>query len=369
MTSPIRVLVVDDSAVMRSLLRRVLSSEPGFEVAGVARDGEAALQLVRQGPPPDLVTLDVEMPVLDGLATLRELKRGYPDLPVVMLSALTAQGAAATVEALLAGADAYIQKPSGAGSASESISRVAAELLPKVRSLCGKRAPAPEAGVPAREASPSISGVVGNPSPGQTPSVLCIGCSTGGPVALREVLRALPPSFPLPIVVVQHMPPLFTAMLAKRLSSESPFEVTEGTDGAALEAGRAWLAPGDHHMVVERRLDSSVRIALNQGPQEHSCRPAVDVLFRSVAAAYGPETLAVVLTGMGYDGAQGCSLIRESGGYVLAQDEETSVVWGMPGAVANAGAAHQVLPLPELAPAIARAAKSGSSRGKMSHAS
>jgi two-component system, chemotaxis family, protein-glutamate methylesterase/glutaminase len=338
------VLVVDDSVVVRTILKRAITSSPDFVVIDTAPNGQVGLEKVREHAP-DVVTLDVEMPVMDGLTTLRALKREFPRLPVIMVSTLTAQGAEVTVDALLAGADSYIQKPTSTTGADAAVAQVTEELLPKLRSVVRRRLPAQAGAVRSPKSATKSSG-------GRPPAILAIGSSTGGPVALLDVLRQLPASFPIPIVITQHMPPMFTKMLASRLSAETAFRVREGERGAPLVAGEAWIAPGDFHMTVEQGVDNRIFLALNQAPHEHSCRPSVDVMFRSIARVYRDAALGVVLTGMGSDGAEGSALIRAEGGSILAQDEASSVVWGMPGAVAKCGAASDIVPLAEMGRSI-----------------
>jgi len=344
--TPLRILIVDDSTVIRKVLGETLSGDPDLEVAGTASDGHIALQKIAQLRP-DLITLDVEMPVMDGLRTLAEVRKLYPHLPVIMFSTLTERGGAATLDALSLGASDYVTKPSNTGSMSEAIERIRAELIPKIKALCAPRAaktvPKPHER-PAFRIQPRIQRRI---------EIVAIGTSTGGPNALAEVLPAIPKDFPVPIVAVQHMPPLFTRMLAERLASRSAIRVDEATAETVLQPGHAWIAPGNFHMVVRRAAMSS-RLSLNQEPPEHSCRPAVDPLFRSIAATYGSASLGVVMTGMGSDGVLGCQRIREAGGQVIVQDETTSVVWGMPGLVYSAGYADAVLPLGRLAEEITR---------------
>jgi two-component system chemotaxis response regulator CheB len=331
----IRVLVVDDSIVFRKMLSDVLSEDPQLEVVGTAANGRIALAKLTQINP-DLVILDVEMPELDGLATLKEIRRTHPKLPVVMFSALTERGATATLEALALGASDYFAKPAAAGGTEVTLAVVRDQLLPKVKALAATRAsvssPAPiRASAAASTATEKVE-------------IVAIGCSTGGPNALAEIFAKLPSDLPAPIVIVQHMPPMFTRLLAERLTSQFAIPVAEGTTGAILQPGRAWIAPGDHHMIVARD-GPRTRLALHQDPPENSCRPAVDVLFRSVAEAFGANALGVVLTGMGQDGLRGCQSLRSRGAQILAQDEASSVVWGMPGFVARAGLPDRILPL------------------------
>jgi two-component system chemotaxis response regulator CheB len=343
----IRVLVVDDSTVIRQAVTGELSTDPDIEVVGTAANGLIALQKMTQVTP-DLVILDVEMPEMDGLETLARLKKRFPRVPVIMFSALTERGASATLDALTLGATDYFTKPAGPGGLEESRRVIRDELVPAIKEICNvSRGPA------------TIPAIAKTPAPPPTPrpsgrvDVVAIGVSTGGPNALADVFRALPADIPVPILIVQHMPPMFTRMLAERLSATSQVPVEEATSGMALNPGRAWIAPGDYHMIAVRD-GLHVRTMLNQEPPENSCRPAVDPLFRSIAKVYGPNCLAVVLTGMGQDGMRGCETIREKGGQVLVQDEATSVVWGMPGAVARAGLADKVLPLAMIGTEIVR---------------
>jgi two-component system, chemotaxis family, protein-glutamate methylesterase/glutaminase len=265
---------------------------------------------------------------------------------------LTERGATATLDALALGATDYFTKPTSAGGLDASLRVIREELIPEIKALCGRGyAPTPVSALP-------------RPSPSSgTIDVVAIGTSTGGPNALAEVFAALPADLPVPIVIVQHMPPMFTRLLAERLTAQYSVRVEEGRSGAVLLPGHAWIAPGDYHMIVVRD-GAHVKLLTHQDPAENSCRPAADVLFRSVAKTYGPATLAVVLTGMGQDGMRGCEAIRAAGGQVIAQDEATSVVWGMPGAITRAGLADKVLPLPEIAAEVVRRVRSGRGIGR-----
>jgi two-component system chemotaxis response regulator CheB len=277
-----------------------------------------------------------------------------------MFSTLTERGAATTLEALSLGATDYIAKPANVGSASLAQQRVREELIPKIKALCGRRS---GPGAATAAARPHDTSAAGHPrlaaparrpaGPPLRPEILAIGVSTGGPNALAELLPALPADFPVPVVIVQHMPPLFTRFLADRLDTKCHLRVVEAEPGMCVERGRMYIAPGDWHMTVERS-GGSVVIRTSQGPLENSCRPAVDVLFRSCAALYGGRTLAVILTGMGQDGLRGCQVLHEAGAQILAQDEATSVVWGMPGFIAHEGLADRVLPLGQIAGEIVR---------------
>jgi len=341
-----RVLIVDDSVVIRKILSDTLSEDPAIQIVGTASDGRIALAKIAASTP-DLVTLDVEMPVMNGLEALAEIRKLYPKLPVIMFSTLTERGAEATLDALALGASDYATKPSNIGSPAAAIERVREELIPKIKALCHREprftAFAPVSPRPASFRAPINRRI----------EIVAIGTSTGGPNALAQVIPAIPKDFPVPIVTVQHMPPIFTRLLAERLCSDSQIHIEEARAGERLLPGRAWIAPGDFHMTVARKgFDAFLEI--NQGPPEHSCRPAVDVLFRSVAAAYGPSVLAVVMTGMGSDGVLGSQRIREAGGEVIIQDEASSVVWGMPGLTYAAGQTDGVYPLSLLGMEIVR---------------
>ncbi|HTV02368.1 MAG TPA: chemotaxis response regulator protein-glutamate methylesterase, partial [Luteitalea sp.] len=349
----IRVLIVDDAVVVRRLVSDVLGGDPELEVVGVAANGRIALQKIPQVNP-DVITMDVEMPDMNGIEAVKALRVDYPRLPVIMFSTLTERGAAATLDALQAGASDYVTKPANVGSVALAQQRVREDLIPKIKSLARQGEVLPPASprvarTPVAAAAPPLRRVTATGAP----AVLAIGVSTGGPNALAELIPALPATFAVPVVVVQHMPPMFTRLLAERLHAQSALVVREASDGLALAPGTVTIAPGDYHMVVAREGHRAI-VRLTQDPPENSCRPAVDPLFRSVVAAYGSRVLAVVLTGMGQDGLRGAELVHEAGGRVLVQDEATSVVWGMPGFVARAGLADRVLPLPELAAEIVR---------------
>jgi two-component system chemotaxis response regulator CheB len=341
----IKVLVVDDSAVIRRLVTEILDDDPRITVAGVARNGQIALEQLAELKP-DAVTLDIEMPIMDGISCLKEIRKRYPKLPVVMFSTLTERGASSTLDALAAGASDYVTKPSNVGSVNESRRNIREQLVPKLVALT--QASRLVAKVPVQAAQP-----VATSRPRTGPfEVLAIGSSTGGPDALAKVLRDLPRNLPVPVLIVQHMPALFTKTLSARLDGLCPLSVSEAVEGDLVTAGRVLVAPGGLHLEV-RRSAGQVRAHLTEAPPENFCRPAVDVMFRSVAATYGGNTLAAVLTGMGRDGAAGAEVIRRAGGTVYVQDQETSVVWGMPGAVASAGQADRILPLPQMAPQLA----------------
>jgi two-component system chemotaxis response regulator CheB len=304
------------------------------------------------------------MPVMDGLETLRELRRSFPDLPVIMFSTLTDRGAAATLEALELGAQDYVTKPANVGSVQASMASVREQLIPKIKALHwhSPRGRADGHGLLPRQAGLARAAATGSSAPStvlrageptHAVDVVLLGVSTGGPDALATVLPALPATFPVPVLVVQHMPPTFTRLLAQRLDGRSTLQVKEAQDGDVVRPGQVLLAPGDFHLRLQRSTGNVVA-RLDQRTPENFCRPSVDVLFRSAAQVYGAGCLGVVLTGMGTDGARGAGDIVAAGGQVVVQDQATSVVWGMPGAVAQAGLASALLPLADIAAAVAR---------------
>lgn len=352
--SAIHVLVVDDSVVVRRFLTDVLSDDPELSVAATAPNGRIALAKIPQVAP-DLVVLDLEMPELDGLGTLREIRRRHPLLPVVIFGSVTDRSAGPMLEALALGPTDFVAKPANVATLQGGVEQVFGELVAKIKALCpelraaGARPPRP---LP----HPSVVSRVRPPVPREPVGrvdVLAVGASTGGPNALVELLPVLPADFPVPVVIVQHMPPVFTARFAQRLDAACRLSVREARAGDLVLPGQVLLAPGDFHMRLRRDGDV-VRVALDQAAPESFCRPAVDPLLRSVADVYGGRTLAVILTGMGQDGTRGCERLRALGGRIVAQDQESSVVWGMPGAVAGAGLAHRVLPLDEIGREILR---------------
>lgn len=333
-----RVLVVDDSVVVRQLVARVLEAEPSTEVAGVAPNGRVALEKILRLHP-DVVLLDLEMPEMDGFETLAEIRRTDPMLPVIIFSHLTSAGAAATLEALALGATGFALKPraDGIGLAEAQIRE---DLVPLIRSVRRRQH------APAVQAVPSIS----RRRRTATVSAVVVAVSTGGPNALADIVPALPSDLAVPIFIVQHMPAVFTKMLAERLDGLAAVTVVEASDGDLVVPGRVYIAPGGRHLsLTGTNARRDVRIQLTDGPAENSCRPAADVLFRAAAASYGAETLAVVLTGMGHDGLLGSEVVRAAGGYVVAQSEASAVVASMPAAVAEAGLTDSVVPLDHMA--------------------
>lgn len=390
--APIRVLVVDDTAVIRRLVSEVLEQQPDIEVVGTASNGRHALQQIPLLNP-DVVTLDVEMPIMDGLATLAELRQRWAYLPVIMFSTLTARGAGATLDALTLGANDYVTKPTATRDREAALTAVRESLVPLIH-LWGKRrrpdagasslrptpsinapaamkpaplptrrptAPAPTAGAPTASLgqvvdlttstdrhNPSFRAV---PQDRRPPLAVVIGVSTGGPQALARLIPTLPRTLSVPVIVVQHMPPVFTKLLAERLDASSVVPVHESEDGMDVQNGHVYIAAGGSHLqVVMQRGVLALRH--DDGPPENSCRPAVDVTLRSAAAVWGSRALTVILTGMGHDGLAGARGLHAVGGSVFVQDEESSVVWGMPGAVAREGLADRTLALDDIAAAI-----------------
>ena len=350
--NPIKVMVVDDSVVVRKIVTDVLSEDPGIEVVGTAVNGKVALSKVELLKP-DLITMDIEMPEMNGIEAVRAIRATRNRVPIIMFSTLTERGATATLDALAGGANDYVTKPANVGSVAQSMESVREQLIPRIKALTGRPVTPPRSAAaappppPPRPAAPRTG-------PHKLPAVLVIGSSTGGPEALARVLPALPASLPVPVLLAQHMPPVFTRQFAQRLDRLSALRVVEAVDGTPLVPGTVHLAPGDHHLVVRANGRGAFTTSLNQNPPENFCRPSVEPLFRSAVAAYDGAVLGVVLTGMGADGRNGCGEIHNAGGTVVVQDQSTSVVWGMPGAVAQAGHADEILPLDRIAEAIQR---------------
>jgi two-component system chemotaxis response regulator CheB len=398
----IRVLVVDDSAVVRRMIRGALEADPELEVVAEAPNGREGILRIREHAP-DAVVCDVEMPEMSGIETVQELRRHWPKLPVVMFASPNRESAHVTLEALHAGANDFVTKPSAAAGTAmaavmeqlrndlggklkalvhgpgdlSAVARAAVRYAPPPRD----EAPAPVTPAPALPPAPAVPMTVAAP-PVATPRPLpprpaaaprpvaaaprpsgprpvrsgrceavLIAVSTGGPNALAEVVPRLPRDLPVPVLIVQHMPPVFTRLLAERLAAKSALTVVEAAQGDEVRTGTVLLAPGDHHLTV-RREGATVRCALNRDAAENSVRPAADVLLRSAAEVWGGNVLVVVMTGMGQDGLLGAMQLHNLGAPVLVQDEASSVVWGMPGAVAKAGIAEKLVPLSQLADAI-----------------
>lgn len=336
MRRAIRVLVTDDSAFMRRAIARMLEGHGDFEIVGTAASGEEAVEKARTLNP-DVVTMDVEMPGIGGLEAIRAICAARPGLPIIMVSSLTREGAETTLRGLELGATDFIPKPD---SAYIDIVKLRRELIEKVRTL-GAHA----LGVRALPARPAVPAERARPPAGY--GCVAIGASTGGPIALMRLLGALPARFPLPIVIVQHMPPGFTKPLADRLAAAGALEVLEGVDGLPLRPGCAILAPAGSQLRLRKRgTVTTIMLEADNGESLHV--PSVDVMTASVGKIYGARTIGVILTGMGQDGVVGLRVVKESGGYVIAQDEESSVVYGMPRAAAAAGLVDRIAPLAEI---------------------
>lgn len=341
-----RCLVVDDSALYRKIVRDVLSGMPDVEVVGVANDGRRAVEQIA-ALRPDLVTLDLEMPRLDGIGVLRELQEKGLDTPAIMVSAFTAHGAKTTTEALRLGAFDFILKPT-TNSLEESIQQLRRDLMPKVNA---SRLRQPASGIgqrptasPNRRPAPARKALVKPKFPAVKPDIIAIGISTGGPQALTKVLPRLPKNFPVPIVIVQHMPPMFTKSLADDLERRCQLTVMEASQGQPVRRGEILIAPGGKQMRVTKNT-AGTTIQLTDDPPEGNCRPAADFLFRSVASNFGPKALGVILTGMGEDGTLGAKQMKTAGASIIAQDEKTCVVYGMPKSIVDNDLADAILPL------------------------
>ena len=429
MSDPIRVMICDDSAVMRRLIKTALKIDPELEVICEAKHGQDALGKMFDARP-DLVVMDVEMPVMDGIEAVREIRKRSTTLPIIMFSSLTSRGAELTLDAIEAGASDFSCKPANAGRIEAALAQVQGDLIPKIHQwvqrkskskttnvgLQASRLSLPPAGntpaateenestqtkveapklAPRTGASgspPQSKPLANRPTQARTPigkptngtldraskttgggsggrqgagvslaggsvAVVTVAVSTGGPQALAELIKGLPTDLRVPILIAQHMPPVFTGMLAERLAAHKGHRVREAKHGEEICAGDILIAPGDYHMVVARENKTYV-VHLNQDPPENSCRPAADPLFRSVAQTFGRKAMGIVLTGMGKDGAQGADILKKSGATIVAQDEESSVVWGMPGCIVQAGLADTVLPLDQIAAEIVRVTES-----------
>lgn len=347
---PARVLIVDDSVVIRRSLAEALTREPEVKLAEAAATGQIALTKMPQFRP-DVVVLDIEIPDHDTLTTLAAIREAYPHTPVLMLSLSTDRAAAATLEALALGAKDYVTKPDAAEMNDETLRIVSRELVTKIRLHCSHLLSGPSSVGSAAPARPSPGTALDEPQAGKRIDVVAIGISTGGPSALMDLIPRIPGDFPVPILIVQHMPPMFTKILADRLNAKANVLVTEAGFSETARPGVALIAPGDLHLSLIRD-GGNVRARTHHGAPEQSCRPSVDVLFRSAAQVYGSHVLAVVMTGMGRDGLEGCRQIHAAGGQIIVQDEATSVVWGMPRVVVKAGLVDQIVPLPLLAKEI-----------------
>lgn len=348
----VRVLVVDDSVVIRRMIANAIEADERLEMAGYAENGKVAMARLATLRP-DVVTLDLDMPTMNGFETLKAIRAIDPDLPIIVFSRLTERGAEATVEAMTLGASAYVLKPTAdhPGSVEKTLHELTELIIALASHSVSKDASASQT-VAARAAKP-----IARPRRAATrtdpPKAIVIAVSTGGPSALATLVSALPANLPVPILVVQHMPPMFTTRLAERLNNLSDLTITEASHNEPVVAGHIYIAPGGHHLAVTVG-DPTNRIAIQDGPPENSSRPAADVLFRSAAKAYGGRVLAVVMTGMGRDGLRGTEIIVAAGGTAVAQSQETCVVGSMPAAIANADLADAVLPLSEIAAYLVR---------------
>lgn len=368
--SPLRILIVDDTIVYRSILRGVVDALPDCTVVGTASDGAMALDRLAQAPA-DLVLLDVEMPVMGGLETLTAIRQRYPDTGVIMVSGVNQNAANITIRALQQGALEFIPKPESSNPADSRQALVdqLGQHIEAFRAGTRHSSAAPATAVAAPVARPVVPTITQPPAGNRTTrvDVVAIGVSTGGPNALARVIPQLPADLGVPIVLVQHMPPLFTQSLASSLNAQSALTVKEGAMDDLLEPNTVYVAPGGRHMALRRDANRDVRLGLNENPPENNCRPSVDVLFRSVAVQFSGKVLSVIMTGMGTDGREGVRAIRRQGGLCLAQDEDSCVVYGMPRAVAEAGLVDELVSLDSLAPRIAALVRTPTLVGRASH--
>ncbi|MEO1527538.1 MAG: chemotaxis response regulator protein-glutamate methylesterase [Planctomycetota bacterium] len=357
MNKPIRIMLCDDSALMRRLIKTAIETDPKCKVTWEAKNGRDALEQLKSSQP-DVLVLDVEMPVMDGIDATRAIRREGYDLPIIMFSSLTSRGAEATLDAVAAGANDFATKPSRSGHIEQAIYHVQQELIPRIHRWAMRHAgvaPADDVVPPEKSTTVDSQPVESSTTPPQRISAVAIGVSTGGPQALSAFMNHVSPDIQVPILIVQHMPPVFTALLAERLTAQSGHTVKEASHGQEVGPGVCLVAPGDQHLTVERDL-TSLRVRLSRDEPENSCRPAVDPLFRSCAKCFGAECLGVVLTGMGKDGLNGARALKEKGARILCQDESSSVVWGMPGNIARSGLADRVLPIDQIAAEVNRVA-------------
>lgn len=336
-------MLCDDSAVIRGAIARILEADPGVRVVARVGNGQAAIDELRRTAV-DVLVLDIEMPVMDGMTAVPLLLKADPGLKIVMASTLTTRGADVALQALGLGAADYVSKPSSIGSVKDE--QFGKELLAKVKGLSRLRWRAAQPQRAAASALPALRGAAVLP-----PRLLAIGSSTGGPQALFTLVQGLGRSVNIPVVLTQHMPATFTPILADHITKLGALPCAEAKDGEPLKPGRIYLAPGDRHLLIEGNA-ATMRTRLSNDPPENFCRPAVDPMLRSSSAACDGRVLVAMLTGMGHDGLAGTRRVVEAGGTAVAQDEATSVVWGMPGAVAQAGLCHAVLPLPRIAPKL-----------------
>jgi two-component system chemotaxis response regulator CheB len=353
-----RLLIVDDSAVIRRILQSLVKDDPEIEVVGTAANGELAIEKIKRLEP-DIVTLDIEMPVMDGLTALAEIRKFNRTMPILMCSTLTSRGAEATLEALSRGATDYVPKPTGTPRGDDAFAVIRDELLTKIKTLAGGGARRPRQTERPRFGDDAAATPTAGPTSWPTRpervgpvEAVVLGCSTGGPAALDVVMTSIKQPLPVPVFVVQHMPPVFTQLLAERLNDKCPMTVVEADDGMVAAPGHVYVAPGGRHLVVERH-GTEVVCATNTDPPVNFCRPAVDVLFRSAVQVYGARALGVIMTGMGRDGYEGCKDIVAAGGEAYVEHPDTCVVWGMPREVTEDGLASRIVRLGDMGNAIA----------------
>ena len=347
-TDPLRVMVVDDSLVLRGVIGRMINEDPSAEVVASVANGQLAIDRA-QKKDIDVVVLDIEMPVMDGITALPKLLATNPRLVIIMASTLATRNADISLKAMAAGAKDYVPKPTSVtpGAGAEEFKR---DLLEKIRTLGGigrRMARIAGGGAAAKDAVAKKAAIVLRPAALARPAILAIGSSTGGPNALIAMLKGIPKPLKVPCVITQHMPPTFTTLLAENITRETGHKCAEGVHGEPVVAGRIYMAPGDYHMTVAREGLQTV-IQINQDAKENFCRPAVDPMFRSLVAVYQRNILGVILTGMGQDGLLGAGELIKAGANLVAQDEATSTVWGMPGAVAKAGLCCAVVPITDM---------------------
>lgn len=356
----IRIMLVDDSSVIRGALTHLLEEDPAMEIIASIANGEIAINAAAREQP-DIIILDIEMPVMDGLTALPRIRGKSPDSKIIMFSSLTEKGAQTTMKAMALGAVECLVKP-GAGEAKTG-SAFHQSLLALIKSLCPQKVkPTPKRAAPlartAPTAAPNDQGFTLRAAAGiyaGKPEILAIGSSTGGPQALFEVLKHCT-ELTIPIVITQHMPATFTKILAEHISRQTGLTAYEGENGMLLEGGKVYVAPGGFHMTFEKSRDGKTLIVLEDGAPVNYCKPSVEPMLGSLLPLYGNKILGLILTGMGHDGRDSCKALSAAGGRVIAQDEASSVVWGMPGAVATAGICNAVLPLTEIGPWIKKAA-------------
>lgn len=346
--SKIRVMLVDDSASFRNLLAAILGRESDIEVVGAASSGLSALMKLPDLQP-DCIVLDIQMPGMDGLKTLREVKRLYPAMGVLICSAASKEGVDLTVEALSSGALDFVTKAPRMATGESLLERLRNEIVPTLRAFKRYGRAVPSSPVGERTEKDDVRLAVAG-----SRDIIAVGVSTGGPSALRTILPEIPAEVQATFLVVQHMPPIFTYQLAEQLNSASKVRVKEAEEGEQACHGTVYIAPGDFHLEI-RRCDENVMIQLTQSPQENSVRPAADVLFRSIASSgLAARSAGIVMTGMGQDGFAGAQVLKERGGVIIAQDQASSLVWGMPRFVVEAGIADKVCSLSDIPRVIAR---------------